>query len=118
LSLAAVQRDLGRAVAAEGLLRDELEGVDVIRSDDSEVTMVERRDRGRAETLGCRNHGRVYGAERKVGVGLDELGRSTEIGDLERLEDDSALSELAKQPSLGAAPAILPTRYAISATTS
>jgi len=84
------------AVVAEGLLRDESEGIDVVRSDDGEVTMVERGDRGRGKTLGCGNHGGVDGSERKVRIGLDELGRSTEIGDLERLEDDSALSELTK----------------------
>jgi hypothetical protein len=96
------------AAGAERLLRHELEGTDVIWSDDGEMTVVVRCDRGCPEPFGYCDHGGVDGAERKVRVGLDELGRSTEIGGLEGLEDEGAVCQLAKQLWLGRGAGDLP----------
>lgn len=79
---------------------NDLESVDVARSDDAEVTPVDRRDRSYVETFGRRDDRGVDGSEREVAVLPDELGDAEPVGRGHRFREERAAREVPEEPHL------------------
>lgn len=70
------------------------------RADDAEVAVVEGRDFGDPQPFGDRDHGGVGGAEREVGVGVDQVGHALVVSEFEVDDDDRLLGDRAKERAL------------------
>lgn len=79
---------------------EKVERLDVSGTDDAEVAAVEGRDFDDLQSLGYRDDGCVGGAEREVGVGVDQLSHAFVVGEFEIDDDDCLLDDRAKECAL------------------
>lgn len=70
------------------------------------VASVESRHLGHAESLGNGDDRGVGGAEREVGVGVDQVGHAFVVGEFEVDDGDSAGRELRRKFASTAGPAL------------
>ena len=80
--------------------RDQLEGGDMIRSNDAEVPTIERRDHRGVQTFSETDQARVGATETKVGMGLDQIGDSPSVRGRHELDLDLAGRARKKLPLL------------------
>jgi len=76
----------------------ESESLDMLGTDDGEVTAVQRRNLVDLQAFGSRDHGSVDAAEREVAVGAHELGDPQPFVGGDRFGDEVARGEVAKEP--------------------
>jgi hypothetical protein len=70
-------------------LWQQVQSVHVLGADDGEVAPIQAGHVGQIQPFGHRDDGRVYGAQREVGVGANEFGGSRQVG-----SDDGDVLEL------------------------
>ena len=61
-------------------LWQQVQSVHVLGADDGEVAPIQAGHVGQIQPFGHRDDGRVYGAQREVGVGTNEFGGSRQVG--------------------------------------
>ena len=66
----------------------------MVRTDNAEVTTVERRDPGDPEALCDDDQAGIRAAEAKIGVRLDQLGDPSSVGGGDHLDLEVACSEV------------------------
>lgn len=83
-----------------GLCGQEFQRINVPGPDDGEVPMVEGGDLMHAEALSYRDHRGVSGTEQEIGVGLDKIGHTVQVGGGQRHESKDVVPDRAQEPGL------------------
>lgn len=77
--------------------RQEREGLDVARTDDGEVTVVDGRDLIDAQPFCCGHHGGVYSAKRQASVPRNKFSDPQPISPSYRLDSERTIGQVAEE---------------------